>query len=82
VVSTIGCTVLGHIPCVEKLDVAMLGMVMGGVHSHLAIIGFKIALHSTTYQDTRYCVVRPKKPACNTSDYIDKKNNNAIFAYT
>jgi len=47
VVSNIGCTVLGHIQCVS--DVAMLGVAIGGVHSHLAIIGFKIPLHDTTY---------------------------------
>ena len=28
---------------------ALLGMIIGGVHSHLAIIGFKIPLHATTY---------------------------------
>ena len=32
------------------------------------------------YQDTRQCVVRPKKPARNTREYIDRKKENAIFA--
>jgi len=33
----------------EKLDVALLGVAIEGLHSHLAIIGFKIPLHATTY---------------------------------
>jgi len=29
--------------------VVLLGVVIGGVYSHLAIIGLKIPLHATTY---------------------------------
>ena len=51
---SIGCTVLGHIhEYVRKLYLVLLGAVIGGVHSHLAIISFKLPLHATTYS-TRY----------------------------
>ena len=33
-------------------------------------------------QDTQQCVMQPKKPACHTREYIDRKNNNAIFMHT
>ena len=33
-------------------------------------------------QDTCQCVVLPKKLAHHTREYIDRKNNNAIFVYT
>ena len=41
-----GLSILGHM---QKLDVALLGEVIGSVHSHLATIGFKIPLQATNY---------------------------------
>ena len=46
VVTSIGCTILGNIHCVRKLDGDLLGVIIGGVNSHF---GLKIPLHATTY---------------------------------
>ena len=37
-------------------------------------------MHTYIYIKTQQCVVRPKKPTHHTREYIDRKNNNAIFA--
>ena len=48
-VTDTGCTVLGHFTVLDKLDVALLEVVIGSVYIHIAILGYKNSLHTTTY---------------------------------